>query len=101
MRRCEDEKKYPDSVVSWYYSGPSNLVYAECGSIGGFNRFTIEADGTIVLYAGTIPAARFFTNCEVQSTSRILPIKSDVCDGDEIMVDGARCAMMDIKIMGP
>ena len=78
-----------------------NLVYAECGSIGGFNRFVIEADGTITLYAGTIAAARFATNCDVQTSSRILPIKNDVCDGDEIMIDGARCPMMDIKIMGP
>ena len=78
-----------------------NLVSAECGSIGGFNRFTIESDGSIILYAGSMPAARFSVNCDVQPSSRILPLKSDVCDGDEIMIDDTRCTMMDIKIMGP
>jgi hypothetical protein len=78
-----------------------SLVSAECGSIGGFNRFEMNPDGSITLYAGSIPAARFFANCDVQPSSRMRPLKTDVCDGDDILIDDARCPMMDIKIMGP
>jgi len=78
-----------------------NLVSAECGSIGGFDRFSIQDDGSIILYSGTIPAARFSVNCPVQPSSRILALKTDVCDGDDILIDDTKCAMMDLKIMGP
>jgi hypothetical protein len=46
--------------------------------------------------------ARFdLQSCEAQPTSRIDPIKTDVCDGDEILIDGSRCTMMEIKSLGP
>ena len=77
------------------------LVLADCVNIGGFSRFSLQGI-TVILYAGSSPVARFdLQNCEARPTSRIDPIKTDVCDGDEILIDGARCTMMEIKSLGP
>lgn len=78
-----------------------NLVLADCVNIGGFSRFSLQGV-TVILYAGSSPVARFdLQNCEAQPTSQIDPIKTDVCDGDEILIDGSRCTMMEIKSLGP
>ncbi len=79
-----------------------SLGLAECTSIGGFSSFSLEGTNTVILYAGSSPVARFdVRNCSVLPTSKIQLIKSDVCDGDEIMVDGSKCTMMEIKPLGP
>ncbi len=78
------------------------LVLAECTNIGGFSSFSLEGNNTVILYAGSSPVARFdVQNCSVLPTSTIRLIKSDVCDGDEIMIDGSKCTMMEIKPLGP
>ena len=78
------------------------LGLAECTSIGGFSSFAPEGNNTVILYAGSLPVARFdVRDCSVLSTSTIRLIKSDVCDGDEIMIDGSKCTMMEIKPLGP
>jgi hypothetical protein len=79
-----------------------HLSSAECTNIGGFSNFSLEGTNTVILYAGPSPVLRFdVLNCSVQPTSKIELIKNDVCDGDEIMIDGSRCTMMEIKPLGP
>ena len=79
-----------------------SLSSAECMTIGAFSNFSLEGTNTVVLYAGPSPVARFdVLACYVQPTSKIQLIKSNVCDGDEIMIDGSRCTMMEIKPLGP
>ncbi len=79
-----------------------SLSSAECTSIGSFSNFSLEGNNTVILYAGPSPVLRFdVMDCSVQPSSKIELIKSDVCDGDEIMIDGSRCTMMDIKPLGP
>lgn len=79
-----------------------SLSSAECTNIGGFSNFLLEGNNTVILYAGSSPVLRFdVMDCSVQPTSKIQLIKSDVCDGDEIMIDGSRCTMMEIKPLGP
>jgi len=78
------------------------LSSAECMTIGAFSNFSLEGTNTVVLYAGPSPVARFdVLGCNVQPTSKIQLLKSNVCDGDEIMIDGSRCTMMEIKPLGP
>lgn len=77
------------------------LAAADCINIGGFNRFSLQGS-TVTVYSGSSPVARFdIQNCSVQPSSRIELIRSDVCDGDEILVDGTKCTMMEIKSLGP
>lgn len=79
-----------------------SLSSAECTDIGNFYSFSLEGTNTIVLYAASTPVARFdVQNCNVQPSSRLELIKSYVCDGDEIMIDGSRYTMMEIKPLGP
>jgi len=49
-----------------------------------------------------VRVARFdVLDCSVQPSSKIQLIKSDVYDGDEIMIDGSRCRIMEMKPLGP
>jgi hypothetical protein len=78
------------------------LSSAECTDIGFFNRFILQGTNTVILYAGSQPVVRFdVQNCTDQTSSKIQLIKSYVCDGDEIMIDGTRCTIMEIKPLGP
>jgi len=79
-----------------------NLSSAECMDIPFFSSFTLEGFNTVILYAGSMPVARFdVLNCSVQPSSKIQLIRTNVCDGDEIMIDGFKCTMMEIKPLGP
>ncbi len=79
-----------------------SLSSGECTDIGYFDSFTFEGFNTVILYAGSMPVVRFdVQNCEVRRSSKIRLIRTNVCDGDEIMIDGERCVMMDIIPIGP
>ena len=79
-----------------------NLGSAECTNIGYFNSFSLEGNNTVILYAGSGPVVRFdVQDCSVQPSSRIQLLKSDVCDGNEIMIDGFKCTIIEIKPLGP
>ena len=74
-----------------------NLASAGCQDLGGYNSF-ITRGNTVILYAGSIPVGQFdLQSCDVQPQSRILLLKSMVCDGDEVMIDGNRCTVMDVQ----
>jgi hypothetical protein len=75
-----------------------NLVSADCCDLGGFTNFALSRGNTVVLYAGSTPTGQFdVQNCDVQPQSKILLLKSMVCDGDEVIIDGNRCTVMDVK----
>jgi hypothetical protein len=74
------------------------LALADCCDLGGFNNFVLSRGNTVVLYAGSTPTGQFdVQNCDVRPQSRILLLKSMVCDGDEVIIDGNRCTVMDVK----
>ena len=74
------------------------LVLADCDDLGGFANFVLQGSNTVVLYAGSSPVGQFdVQSCNVTSTSSILLIKTMVCDGDEVMIDGSRCPVMNVK----
>jgi hypothetical protein len=75
-----------------------NLALADCMDLGFFNSFTVTGGNTVTLYAGPQPYARFdVVNCPVYSTSKIQLIKGYVCDGDEILIDGSRCTVINVS----
>jgi hypothetical protein len=89
------------SCVVIFFLVPA-LSSAECTNIGGFDNFRLEGNNTVILYSGSLLVVRFdVQNCSIQPTSKIRLIKSDVCDGDEIMIDSEKCVMMEIKPLGP
>ena len=78
----------------------ADLASAGCQDLGGYSQFVISRGNTIILYAGSTPVGQFdLQSCDVQPQSRILLLKSMVCDGDEVLADGNRCTVMDVKAL--
>jgi len=79
-----------------------NPSSAECTDLAGFTSFSLQGANTVILYSASRPVASFdVQSCNVEPTSNIGLIKSYVCDGDEILIDGSRCTIMEIKPLGP
>ena len=74
-----------------------NVVLAGCTDLGGFTSFSVTGS-TLTLYSGTKPFVKFDVRCDVQvqSKSRLELIKSYVCDGDEVLVDGVKCTIFNL-----
>ena len=72
-----------------------NLVLADCGDIGGFSSFSVSGS-TVTLYSGGTPYVKFDVQCGIDSTSKLQLIKGYVCDGDEVLVDGSRCTILNV-----
>ncbi len=73
-----------------------NLVFGDCADLGGYTSFSVTGN-TVTLYGGSTPFARFDAQCDVEPTSRLQLIKGYVCDGDEILVDGSRCTILNVN----
>jgi len=74
-----------------------SLVKADCADVGWFNSFSVDGN-TVTLYAGPKPFLEFdVQSCEVKPTSKIQMIKNYLCDGDEILIDGISCVVLDVK----
>ncbi len=74
------------------------LVLADCDDLGGFTGFVLQGGNTVILYAGSTATSQFdVQSCNVTPTSSILLLKSMVCDGDEVLIDGTKCTVMNIK----
>jgi len=79
------------------FMGFPSLTIADCVDIGGVGQFFVTGN-TVTLYAGTIPFVKFdVQSCDVQPTSKLQLIKSYVCDGDEILIDGSRCTILNVN----
>ncbi len=75
-----------------------NFVFADCVTLRNFSSFSVEEGYKVTLYDGQSPFAKFeLQDCDVQSDSKIRFIKSYVCDGDEIEIDGSKCPMLGVK----
>ena len=74
-----------------------NIVLAGCTDLGGFTSFSVTGN-TVTLHSGTKPFVKFDVRCDVQvqSKSRLELIKSYVCDGDEVLVDGVKCRILNL-----
>ena len=74
-----------------------NVVLAGCTDLGGFTSFSVTGN-TVTLNSGTKPFVKFDVRCDiqVQPKSRLGLIKSSVCDGDDVLVDGAKCTTFNL-----
>ena len=74
-----------------------NVVLAGCTDLGGYTSFSVTGN-TVTLYSGTKPFVKFDVWCDVQvqPKSRLQLIKSSVCDGDEVLVDGVKCTILNL-----
>ncbi len=77
-----------------------NLVLADCADIGGFTSFSVTGGNTVTLYAAGGPFVKFDVQCDINATSKLQLIKGYVCDGDEILVDGSKCTILNVVSSG-
>jgi hypothetical protein len=73
-----------------------NLALADCVDLAGYSRYVLMGVNTVIFYAGGAPYAKFDVQCPVESTSQILLLKSPVCDGDDVLVDGSKCTVLNV-----
>jgi len=73
-----------------------NLVIADCGDFGGFTGFYLNGN-TVTLLSNNTPYIKFDADCPIQPTSRIQLLRGYMCDGDEILVDGSKCLIMNVN----
>lgn len=73
-----------------------NLVLADCADLGSFTSFSVTVGNTVTLYAGNRPFVKFDVQCNIQPTSKLQLIKGYVCDGDEVLVDGSKCTILNV-----
>ena len=75
-----------------------SLVWADCDDFGGFTSFVLQGANTVVLYAGTTAIGQFDAQtCNVEANSTIRFVKNPVCDGNEVVIDGTNCTVMNVK----
>ena len=76
-----------------------NLGWADCADLGKFNRFYVQDDGSIIFYYDNVPLATVeLQDCTADSSSNIGLVKSFVCEGDDILVDGENCTLLSVTI---
>ena len=76
-----------------------NLGLADCTELGSFNGFIVQEDGSIIFYYNNVSLGRVeLQDCTVDSSSEIRLLQGSVCDNDEILVDGERCAVMSVTV---
>jgi hypothetical protein len=46
------------------------------------------------------PFVKFDVQCNISPTSKLQLIKGYVCDGDEVLVDGSRCTILNVASSG-
>jgi len=73
-----------------------SLTLADCVDLGGFSSFSVDGS-TVTLYSRNTPFVKFDVQCDIQPTSTLQLIKANVCDGDEILVDGSKCMIMNVN----
>jgi hypothetical protein len=95
-RRCEMKKNILILVWLGILLVFPGIVLADCAGIGGFSSFSVDGN-TVTLYSGTDPYVTFDVDCDIKPTSNLQLIKSYVCGGDEILVDGSRCTILNVN----
>ena len=73
-----------------------SLGLADCCDLAGFTSYAVDANNTVILYAGNVPVAKFSVQCSIQSDSKVQLLKTYMCDGDELLVDGSRCMVNNV-----
>ena len=75
-----------------------NLASGDCVDVRGFTDMYVQGGHTLILYRGSTPAAFLsIPYCTLMPTSDIRLIKSYICDGEKIFVDGEACTIMSVQ----
>jgi len=85
-------------IISVLLFFPS-LAVSDCTDLGHSTSWYVQDEQTIICYAQNKPLAQIvLQDCTVSRSSNIRLLKSYVCDGDSLMVDGQECAITALTI---
>ena len=74
------------------------IVFSDCVDLGRATSWYVQGGHSIIFYGGLMPIARIdVPYCALDSSSSIRLIKSYVCEGDKIIVDGSGCLIMNVS----
>ena len=74
-----------------------NLALADCADIGWLSSFSVTGDNTVTLYSLNQPVVKFDVQGGIDPRSKLQLIKSYVCDGDEVLVDGFKSTILNVN----
>jgi len=75
-----------------------NLALSDCVDLGRSTSWYAQGARTIIFYVGPRPIAYVdIWNCTADPSSTIRLVKTYVCDGDKIIVDGDECTIMTVS----
>jgi len=73
------------------------LVLSDCIDLKRSTSFYVAGGHSIIFYSGLMPIGRAeVPYCSLNPSSSVSPMKSYVCDGDSIMIDGSECTIMSV-----
>ena len=74
------------------------LVLSDCVDFRRSTSFYVVGGHSIIFYSGLIPIGRVeVPYCSLSPSSSVRLIKSYVCDGDNIVIDGSQCTIMSVS----
>jgi hypothetical protein len=83
----------------WGFLFSSVPAFADCTDLSLMTNWYVQGDQSIIFYRGNSPLAQVdLEDCTVNASSTIRFIKTYVCDGDQIMVDGQACNIMAVTL---
>ena len=75
-----------------------NLALSDCVDVRGFTDMYVQGGHTLILYRGRAPVAFLdIPYCSLRPTSDIRLLKSYLCDGEKIIIDGEACTIMGVQ----
>jgi hypothetical protein len=76
----------------------SSTAFSDCVDLGRATSWYVQGGHSIIFYGGLMPIARVdLPYCALSSSSSIRLLKSYVCEGDKILVDGSACMIMSVS----
>ena len=75
-----------------------SIVFSDCVDLGRATSSYVRGGHSIIFYGGLMPIARVeVPYCALSPSSSIRLLKSYVCDGDKIIIDGSGCLIMSVS----
>ncbi len=75
------------------------LVLSDCMDLRRSTSFYVAGGHSIIFYSGLMPIGRVeVPYCSLSPSSSVSLIKTYVCDGDKIMIDGSGCTITSVSL---
>ena len=76
-----------------------NFAVSDCTDLGRATSWYVQDEQTVISYAQNKPLAQIILqDCTMNRSSNIRLLKTYVCDGDSLLVDGQECTIVTLSI---